>query len=68
KHNKTPNEVFDWVLKNNDDSRYICLLGIFYSWSIGTVKCDTESFKLFFKAANKDNVIEQYYQEFEESN
>ncbi|KAF0502931.1 calmodulin-dependent protein kinase [Gigaspora margarita] len=62
KHNKTQKEVFDWLLKkNNDDSRYICMLGLFYIWSIGTGKDDAESFKLFFKAASKDDVIAQYF-------
>ncbi|KAF0502935.1 calmodulin-dependent protein kinase [Gigaspora margarita] len=61
KYNKTTNEVFDWLFKNNDDSRYICLLGLFYSWGIGTEKDDAESFKLFFKAANNGDVIAQYF-------
>ncbi|CAG8718101.1 8433_t:CDS:2 [Dentiscutata erythropus] len=61
KHNKTQEEVFNWLLKNNDNSKYICLLGLFYSWSIGTVKSDTESFNLFFNAANKGDGIAQYF-------
>ncbi|CAG8511057.1 28048_t:CDS:10 [Gigaspora margarita] len=50
KHNKTQKEVFDWLLKKNNDDP-----------SIGTGKDDAESFKLFFKAASKDDVIAQYF-------
>ncbi|CAG8574185.1 8985_t:CDS:2 [Racocetra persica] len=61
KHNKTPEEVFNWLLINNDNSKYILLLGLFYNWGIGTDKSDTESFDLFLNAATKGNVIAQYF-------
>ncbi|CAG8672331.1 4450_t:CDS:2 [Racocetra fulgida] len=61
KHNKTPEEVFNWLFINNDNSKYILLLGLFYNWGIGTDKIDAESFDLFLNAATKGNVIAQYF-------
>ncbi|CAG8758736.1 5018_t:CDS:2, partial [Cetraspora pellucida] len=61
KHNKTPEEVFNWLFINNDNSRHIFLLGLFYIWGIGTVKSDTEPFNLFLDAAEKGNVIARYF-------
>ncbi|CAG8629130.1 2867_t:CDS:2 [Dentiscutata erythropus] len=61
KDGKTNEEVFNWLSTHDDIPKYICLLGLFYSWEIGTKNEDVDVFKLFLKAANSRDIIAQYF-------
>ncbi|CAG8532811.1 16695_t:CDS:2, partial [Dentiscutata heterogama] len=60
KDGKNKEEVFDWLSTHSDNPKYICLLGLFYSWEIGTNE-NVNVFNLFLKAANSDDIIAQYF-------
>ncbi|KAF0559879.1 calmodulin-dependent protein kinase [Gigaspora margarita] len=53
KNYKSAIDVFKWLLfYKKDKSEYICLLGIFYHWNIGTDGTKGNEFKLFQDAAS----------------
>ncbi|CAG8719858.1 9896_t:CDS:1, partial [Dentiscutata heterogama] len=58
---KTNGEVFYWLSIHDDNPKYICLLGLFYSWEIGTKNENVDVFNLFLKAANSNDIIAQYF-------
>ncbi|CAG8734084.1 5485_t:CDS:1, partial [Dentiscutata heterogama] len=43
------------------EPKYVCLRGLFYMWNIGTKKIKMNVFDLFLDAANKDDVVAQYF-------
>ncbi|CAG8567252.1 9918_t:CDS:2 [Gigaspora rosea] len=61
KSGKTNEEVFNWLLENNNYSKYICLRGLFHLWNIGTDEKNEVIFNLFNEAANKGDAIAQYF-------
>ncbi|KAF0530132.1 kinase-like protein [Gigaspora margarita] len=61
KSDRTKEEVFQWLLENNNHPRYICLLGLFYHWMIGTDEKNVKIVELFVNAANKGDTIAQYF-------
>ncbi|CAG8810187.1 12506_t:CDS:1, partial [Dentiscutata erythropus] len=62
KAGKTDEKVFNWLVEHNKDNpKYTCLLGLFYSWEIGTENKTDDVFNLFLKAANSDNIFAQYF-------
>ncbi|CAG8566925.1 18302_t:CDS:2 [Dentiscutata erythropus] len=58
-NNKTNEEVFQWLLANNNHSKYTCLLGLFYRWNIGTA--ENNNISTLIDAANKGDAIAQYF-------
>ncbi|KAF0536902.1 calmodulin-dependent protein kinase [Gigaspora margarita] len=60
-NNKSNEEVFQWLLENNNHPRNTCLLGLFYRWNIGTNEDSMEFFNLFVAAANKGDANAQYF-------
>ncbi|EXX50158.1 uncharacterized protein OCT59_023665 [Rhizophagus irregularis] len=58
--NTTPQEIFSWLLNNQQNSNYIDLLGNFYYSGIGTNVNKQKAIELFQKAANLGNNIAQY--------
>ncbi|CAG8748348.1 10804_t:CDS:2 [Gigaspora margarita] len=62
KSNKTKEEIFQWLLTNNNNHpKYICLLGLFYHWKIGTDENNVVIVELFVNAAEKEDIIAQYF-------
>ncbi|CAG8705017.1 3955_t:CDS:2 [Dentiscutata erythropus] len=57
-NDKTNEEVFQWLLANNNRSKYTCLLGLFYRWNIGTTE---NNIATLVDAANKGDAIAQYF-------
>src|SRR5204863_10110556 len=51
KENITPQEIYNWLLNNHDNSYYIDLLGNFYYFGIGISINKQKAFELFQKAA-----------------
>ncbi|CAG8539789.1 8061_t:CDS:1 [Scutellospora calospora] len=60
-HSKNNEEVFTWLLIHNNNARNICLLGLFYSWNIGTDETNVNVFNLFTESAKKGDTIAQYF-------
>ncbi|CAG8857212.1 24509_t:CDS:1, partial [Gigaspora margarita] len=58
---KTNEEVFNWLSTHDDNPKYICLLGLFYSLEIGTKKGNVDVFNLFLNAASSNDIIAQYF-------
>src|SRR5439155_551128 len=56
KQNITPQEIYNWLLNNQNNSNYIDLLGNFYLSGIGTSINKQKAFELFQKAANLGSV------------
>ncbi|CAG8480995.1 20482_t:CDS:2 [Gigaspora margarita] len=61
KEGKTNEEVFRWLSNHDDNPKIICLLGLFYSWEIGTKKDNVNVFNLFLNAADSNDIIAQYF-------
>ncbi|CAG8740646.1 1180_t:CDS:1, partial [Cetraspora pellucida] len=61
KHKKSGKEVYNWLSNHKDESKYVCLLGLFVSWHIGTDESNVAAFDLFLNAANKGDTIAQYF-------
>ncbi|KAF0437019.1 calmodulin-dependent protein kinase [Gigaspora margarita] len=61
KNGKSDDEVLSWLYLNKDESKYVCLRGLFYMWNIGTEKIKINVFDLFINAASKEDVIAQYF-------
>ncbi|CAG8517640.1 43540_t:CDS:2 [Gigaspora margarita] len=61
KNGKSDDEVLSWLYLNKDESKYVCLRGLFYMWNIGTEKIKFNVFDLFINAASKEDVIAQYF-------
>ncbi|CAG8612500.1 15864_t:CDS:2, partial [Dentiscutata erythropus] len=58
---KTDEEVFNWLFAHKYNPKYTCLLGLFYSWEIGTKNENVDVFSLFLKAANSNDIFAQYF-------
>ncbi|CAG8729911.1 13032_t:CDS:2 [Gigaspora margarita] len=58
---KTKEEVFQWLSENDNLPKYICLLGLFYHWKIGTDENNTNVIELFINAANQGDIMAQYF-------
>ncbi|CAG8561355.1 25536_t:CDS:2 [Gigaspora rosea] len=61
KDGKKNEEVFKWLSEHDDNPKNICLLGLFYSWEIGTKKDNVNVLNLFLNAANSNDIIAQYF-------
>ncbi|CAG8684288.1 25664_t:CDS:2, partial [Dentiscutata erythropus] len=57
-NDKTNEEVFQWLLANNNHLKNTCLLGLFYRWNIGTAE---NNIAVLVDAANKGDAIAQYF-------
>ncbi|CAG8479895.1 16002_t:CDS:2 [Dentiscutata heterogama] len=59
---KSPQDIFKWLLfYNKDKSDYICLLGLFYHFNIGTDGTKGNEFELFQNAAASKNSFAEYF-------
>src|SRR5205085_343798 len=52
--NQTPNNIFEWLLKNQTSSQYIFFLGFFYYHKFTLEENNDEAFKIFIKLSAKD--------------
>ncbi|GES99200.1 kinase-like domain-containing protein [Rhizophagus clarus] len=61
--NQNVNNLIDWLLKNQDKSKYIWFLGLFYYYNIINTEenISMKTFELFSKAANNNYPIAQVY-------
>ncbi|CAG8647137.1 26107_t:CDS:2 [Dentiscutata erythropus] len=61
KYQETSQTIFKYICENqNDDLKYICLLGFFYLMGVGTREDHETSFNTFEKAA-KEVIIAKFY-------
>ncbi|RGB40152.1 kinase-like domain-containing protein [Rhizophagus diaphanus] len=58
--NTTPQEIYNWLLDNQNNSNYLDLLGNFYYSGIGTNINKQKAFELFQRAADLGNNIAYY--------
>src|SRR4051794_8559320 len=56
-HNITSQEIYSWLLNNQDDSNAIFLLGVFNYLGIETSVNEQKAFDLYLKAATLGNVL-----------
>jgi TPR repeat protein len=56
KHNTTSQEIYNWLISNQDNSYSVFLLGIFYHYGIEVNAERQRAFELFQNAANSGNV------------
>ncbi|GBC06318.1 hypothetical protein RclHR1_06770001 [Rhizophagus clarus] len=54
-------EIYDWLLRNQNNTNYIFLLGYFNYRGIGTIKHDWKAFNLFFSASEQGHTLAQYH-------
>ncbi|GET58366.1 kinase-like domain-containing protein [Rhizophagus irregularis DAOM 181602=DAOM 197198] len=54
-------DIYDWLLHNQDNTNYTFLLGYFNYRGIGTIKHDWKAFNLFFSASEQDHISAQYH-------
>ncbi|GBB87039.1 hypothetical protein RclHR1_01350014 [Rhizophagus clarus] len=60
--NQNVNNLIDWLSKNQNESKYIWLLGLFYYYNSSTEENNSsKAFELFSKAANNNYSIAQVY-------
>ncbi|GES99832.1 kinase-like domain-containing protein [Rhizophagus clarus] len=56
-----PQEIYDWLLINQNNSDSIFLLGYFNFFGIETSKDNKKAFYLFIKVSEKDHILAQFY-------
>ncbi|GBC10628.1 hypothetical protein RclHR1_00980005 [Rhizophagus clarus] len=54
-------EIYDWLLHNQNNTNSKFLLGYFNYRGIGTSKSDWRAFNLFFDASKRDHILAQYH-------
>jgi len=59
--NQDTDKLIEWLLKNQDKSRYNWFLGLFYYYNIGVEENSIKAFELFSIAANNNYPIAQVY-------
>ncbi|GBC08000.1 hypothetical protein RclHR1_07850002 [Rhizophagus clarus] len=60
--NQNLNNLIDWLSKNQDESKYIWFLGLFYYYDFGIKEINNiKAYELFLKAANNNYSIAQVY-------
>ncbi|GBC03722.1 hypothetical protein RclHR1_05290010 [Rhizophagus clarus] len=60
--NQNLSKLIDWLSKNQDESKYIWFLGLFYYYNFGIeMNNNIKAFELFSKAANNNYLIAQVY-------
>ncbi|GBB92301.1 hypothetical protein RclHR1_00020004 [Rhizophagus clarus] len=60
--NQNSNKLLDWLSKNQDESRYVWFLGLFYYYNIGIEENSyIKTFELFLNSANNNCSIAQVY-------
>ncbi|GBC22536.1 kinase-like domain-containing protein [Rhizophagus irregularis DAOM 181602=DAOM 197198] len=60
-HNINLQEIYNWLLNNQNNSNSIFLLGYFYYRGIETSKNRERAFNLFIIASEQDHIIAQYF-------
>ncbi|RGB40299.1 kinase-like domain-containing protein [Rhizophagus diaphanus] len=60
-HNINLQEIYDWLLHNQNNTNSIFLLGYLYYRGIGAIKNDWKAFNLFFDALKKDHILARYH-------
>ncbi|GES87206.1 kinase-like domain-containing protein [Rhizophagus clarus] len=60
-HNINSQEIYYWILNNQNDSNYNFLLGCFNYYEIGINKNCKEAFSLFINASKKTHILAGYY-------
>ncbi|RGB36753.1 kinase-like domain-containing protein [Rhizophagus diaphanus] len=60
-HNTNSQEIYNWLLNNQNDSDSIFLLGYFNYMGIGTNEDSNKAFNLFINASEQDHILAQYY-------
>ncbi|PKK63696.1 kinase-like protein [Rhizophagus irregularis] len=60
-HNIDLKDIYNWLLRNQDNTKYIFLLGYFNYRGIGTIKHDWKAFNLFFSASEQEHILAQYH-------
>ncbi|CAG8659452.1 4602_t:CDS:1, partial [Gigaspora rosea] len=55
-HNKSAQDILDWLLSHQNESKYTCILGLFYFYEIGTKRAKENVYNLFSNAAETDNI------------
>ena len=61
KFNQEPNELINWLKRNQDKVQYVWFLGLFYYYGIDMEENGTKGFELFSKASEKNHPISQVY-------
>src|SRR5581483_11849383 len=59
-HNIKPQEIYNWLLNNQNSSNSIFLLGYFNYYGIETSK-NNEAFNLFINASEKNHILAQTF-------
>ncbi|GBC05381.1 hypothetical protein RclHR1_00620021 [Rhizophagus clarus] len=60
-HNINSQEIYNWLLNDQNDINSIFLLGYFNYMGIGTNEDSVEAFSLFVKASEQGHILAQYY-------
>ncbi|CAG8707317.1 32547_t:CDS:2, partial [Gigaspora margarita] len=58
---KSDDDIFNWLFNHKDEPKYGCLLGLLFSWHIGTKESNVVAFDLFLNAAKRGDTIAQYF-------
>ena len=61
KFNRDPNELINWLIRNQDKVQYVWFLGLFYYYGIYMEEDSTKVFELFSKASEENYPIAQVY-------
>jgi TPR repeat protein len=59
-YNINSNEIYNWLLYNQNNPNFIFLLGYYNYFGIGT-KDEERAFNLFINASEQDHILAQYY-------
>ncbi|RIA80725.1 hypothetical protein C1645_838182 [Glomus cerebriforme] len=59
--NQNTNNLVNWIIENQDKSKYIWFYGLLYYYNIGVEENDNRAFELFSKAADNNYSIAQVY-------
>ncbi|GBB99017.1 hypothetical protein RclHR1_00340008 [Rhizophagus clarus] len=60
-YNTNSQEIYNWLLNNQDNSNSIFLLGYFNYKGIGTNKNYDKAFNLFLNASEQNHILAQFY-------
>ncbi|KAF0519612.1 calmodulin-dependent protein kinase [Gigaspora margarita] len=58
---KSDDDIFNWLSNHKYEPKYGCLLGLLFSWHIGTKESNVVAFDLFLNAAKRGDTIAQYF-------
>jgi TPR repeat protein len=60
-YNTSLQEIYNWLLNNQNSSNSIFLLGYFYYFGIETNKDYKKAFNLFIRASEENHILAQYF-------